>query len=159
MTHRSRDIATLIAFVASCLLASGLGAAVTVADVGSWYDGLAKASWNPPPWVFGPVWTALYVMMAIAAWLVWRTGSTPARRRAMAVFAAQLVLNVLWSYLFFGFHLPLAALVEMALLWFAIAATMAVFRPLSRVAAWLLFPYLAWVSYAFTLNGGIVALN
>jgi tryptophan-rich sensory protein len=152
-------LATLAGFVLLCLAASALGAAVTVSGTGSWYDGLVKASWNPPPWVFGPVWTALYVMMGVAAWLVWRQRASVARRRAMWAFAVQLALNVLWSYLFFGFHLPLVALLEMAVLWLAIAATLRAFAPLSMAAAWLLVPYLAWVTYALTLNGAIVVLN
>jgi tryptophan-rich sensory protein len=159
MSPRTRDIGVLAAFIVICLLASALGAAVTVSASGSWYDSLAKAAWNPPPGVFGPVWTVLYVMMGVAAWLVWRTGPSHARRHAMTAFGVQLTLNVLWSYLFFGFHLPLVAVIEMAALWLAIAATIAMFARLSRTAAWLLVPYILWVSYALTLNGAIVALN
>jgi translocator protein len=159
MSPRTRDIGALAAFILICLLASALGAAVTVSASGSWYDGLAKAAWNPPPWVFGPVWTVLYIMMGVAAWLVWRTGASDARRRAMTAFGIQLALNVLWSYLFFGFHLPLVALIEMAALWLATAATIAVFGRVSRAAAWLLVPYILWVGYALTLNGAIVAVN
>jgi len=159
VTSRARDIAALAGFVILCLAASALGAAVTVSATGSWYDELAKASWNPPPWVFGPVWTVLYVMMGVATWLVWRQGASAARRRAMSVFAIQLTLNVLWSYLFFGFHLPLAALIEMGVLWLAIAVTLRAFARLSAPAGWLLVPYLAWVTYALSLNGAIVVLN
>lgn len=126
---------------------------------GEWYAGLNKPAWNPPSWVFGPVWSALYAMMAVAAWLVWRRGGFVAQRRPLALFLTQLVLNAAWTPLFFGLHQPGAAFAEILLLWMAIAATLAAFRPVSYAAAWLLAPYLAWVSFAAVLNGVLWRLN
>src|SRR5512137_502575 len=119
---------------------------------GEWYASLKKPSWNPPGWVFGPVWTALYSMMAVAAWLVWRQGGWGKQRKPLLLFLAQLALNALWTPLFFGWHRPGVAFAEIVLLWLAIATTLAAFRPVSRAAAWLLVPYLAWVSFAAALN-------
>lgn len=126
---------------------------------GEWYASLKKPSWNPPGWVFGPVWTTLYLMMAVAAWLVWKRGGFPAQRRALALFLVQLTLNAAWTPLFFGLHRPGLAFAEILLLWLAIAATLAAFRPVSGVAAWLLVPYLAWVSFAAFLNFTLWRLN
>jgi translocator protein len=126
---------------------------------GEWYASLKKPSWNPPGWVFGPVWTTLYVMMAVAAWLVWKRGGFSAQRPALVLFLVQLALNAAWTPLFFGLHRPGLAFAEMLLLWLAIAATLAAFRRVSRVAAWLLAPYLAWVSFAAALNLGLWRLN
>jgi len=126
---------------------------------GEWYASLKKPTWNPPGWIFGPVWTALYTMMAVAAWLLWRQGGWGKQRKPLLIFIVQLTLNALWTPLFFGLHWPGVAFAEIALLWFAIAATIAAFRPVSRVAAWLLTPYLAWVSFAAILNGTLWRLN
>lgn len=126
---------------------------------GEWYASLKKPWWNPPGWIFGPVWTALYTMMAVAAWLVWKRGGFPARRRPLGLFLAQLALNAAWTPLFFGLHRPGLAFAEIVLLWMAIAATLLAFRPVSRVAAWLLAPYLAWVSFAAVLNFTLWRLN
>jgi tryptophan-rich sensory protein len=126
---------------------------------GEWYASLRKPAWNPPGWIFGPVWTALYTMMAVAAWLVWRQGGWSKQRQPLLIFLAQLALNALWTPLFFGLHRPGLAFAEIVLLWLAIAATIAVFRPASRVAAWLLAPYLAWVSFAAALNFALWRLN
>jgi tryptophan-rich sensory protein len=126
---------------------------------GGWYASLNKPSWNPPGWVFGPVWTALYTMMAVAAWLVWRRGGWSAQRRALTLFLVQLALNAAWSPLFFGLRRPGIAFAEIVLLWVAIAATLAAFRPVNRAAAWLLAPYLTWVSFAAALNFTLWRLN
>lgn len=126
---------------------------------GEWYASLKKPSWNPPGWVFGPVWTTLYLMMAVAAWLVWKRGGFSTQRRALALFLVQLTLNAAWTPLFFGLHRPGLAFAEILLLWLAIAAALAAFRPVSRVAAWLLVPYLAWVSFAAFLNFTLWRLN
>src|SRR6187455_3253523 len=107
-----------------------------------WYATLKKPSWNPPGWIFGPVWTVLYTMMAVAAWLVWQRGGFVAQRRSLGLFLVQLALNAAWTPLFFGLHRPGLAFAEIVCLWLAIAATLVAFRPVSRVAAWLLVPYL-----------------
>ena len=126
---------------------------------GEWYASLKKPSWNPPPWIFAPVWSTLYAMMAVAAWLVWKRGGFSTQRRPLALFLAQLALNALWTPLFFGLHRPGLAFVEILLLWLAIAATLLAFRPVNRAAAWLLAPYLAWVSFAAALNFSLWRLN
>ena len=143
-------------WVALCFGAASLGAFFMPGD---WYAALKKPSWNPPGWIFGPVWSALYTMMAVAAWLVWRQGGWSKQRRPLLIFLTQLALNALWTPLFFGWHLPGLAFAEMVLLWLAIVATLAAFRPVSRVAAWLLAPYLAWVSFAAVLNFTLWRLN
>lgn len=126
---------------------------------GEWYATLRKPSWNPPAWVFGPVWTALYTMMAVAAWLVWRRGGWAAQRRPLALFLVQLALNAGWTPLFFGLKSPGLALAEIGLLWLAIVGTLIAFARVSRAAAWLLAPYLAWVSFAAALNFALWRLN
>jgi benzodiazapine receptor len=126
---------------------------------GAWYVALEKPAWNPPSWVFAPVWTTLYVMMGVAAWLVWRRTGFRGGGIALTLFGVQLVLNALWSWIFFGAHLMLAALLEMLVLWAAIAATMRAFARHSRAAALLLAPYLAWVSFAAVLNFTLWRLN
>ena len=124
-----------------------------------WYAGLRKPSWNPPSWVFGPAWTALYLLMAVAAWLVWREGGWKAQGRVLAVFLMQWLLNALWTPLFFGLHRPGLALAEIVALWLAIAATLWSFWRVRKLAGLLLVPYLAWVSFAAVLNFAIWQLN
>ncbi len=126
---------------------------------GEWYASLRKPSWNPPGWIFGPVWTALYAMMAVAAWLVWRRGGFAAQRRPLGWFLAQLALNAAWTPLFFGLHWPGVAFAEIVLLWLAIVATLAAFRRVSRTATLLLVPYLLWVTFATVLNFTLWRLN
>lgn len=137
-----------------------VGGIVTSSNIAGWYEGLQKPAGTPPNWVFGPVWTLLYVLIGISLALIWdRAPSGPAKNRALVIFAAQMVLNLVWTPVFFGAHLVLAALVIIALLWFAILMTILAFRKLDRTAAWLLVPYLIWVSYASYLNAGILWLN
>lgn len=124
---------------------------------GEWYADLVRPPFAPPNWVFGPVWTALYIMIAVAGWLVWQATGT--RSKAIALWSTQLVLNALWTPLFFGLHQLGVALVEMTLLWLVIAACIVVFRPVSKTAAWLFVPYLMWVSFAWALNAGFWLLN
>lgn len=143
-------------FLALSFAAAALGSPFIPGD---WYAALAKPAWNPPSWVFGPVWTALYTMMAVAAWLVWQRSAGGVRRLALGLFLAQLALNAAWTPLFFGLHLLGVALAEMLLLWFAIAATIVSFHRVHRPAAWLLVPYLAWVSFAALLNFALWRLN
>lgn len=126
---------------------------------GAWYAALNKPAWNPPTWLFGPVWSTLYVLMAVAAWRVWRHGGFAAQRRPLGLFLVQLVLNAAWSPLFFGLKQPGVAFAEILGLWLAIAATIAVFRGVDRIAAALLVPYIAWVSFAAFLNGTLWQLN
>lgn len=126
---------------------------------GDWYASLNKPSWNPPGWIFGPVWTALYTMMAVAAWLVWQKGGLAAQRRPLLIYIAQLALNAAWTPLFFGLHRPDLAFVDILLVWLGIIATMAAFWRVHRTAAMLLAPYLAWVSFASALNYTIWKLN
>lgn len=154
----ARPILALAGFIALTLAVSAIGARATLPEIPGWYAQLAKPSFTPPNWVFGPVWTTLYILMAIAAWLVWRT-QAPARTRALTIWGAQLVLNLAWSLLFFGAHRIGLALADVVLLMLAIAATILAFWPLSRVAALLLVPYLAWVGYASALTFAIWRLN
>lgn len=149
----------LVVFVAICFAASAVGGLVTRPEIPNWYAGLAKPSWTPPGWVFGPVWSVLYLAMAIAAWLVWRQGGLRHARGPLALFAAQLLLNVAWSWLFFGLHSPGAALIDIGLLWVAIAATTIAFWRRSALAGILFVPYLAWVGFAAALNLAIWRLN
>jgi translocator protein len=146
----------LIAWLLLCFAAAAAGA---LFPPGEWYASLNKPSWNPPSWLFGPVWSTLYVMMAVSAWLVWRQGGFIRQRWPLSIFLVQLVLNAAWSPLFFGLKQPGVAFAEIIVLWLAIAWTIAVFWRVHRVAAWLLVPYLAWVSFAAVLNGTLWHLN
>jgi tryptophan-rich sensory protein len=149
----------LIVLLVICFAAAGVGGAVTTPKIPGWYANLAKPSWNPPNWIFGPVWSALYFGMAVAAWLVWRQGGLAGARLPLVLFGVQLLLNVLWSCLFFGLQNPGLAFVEVLLLWASIAATTIVFWQRSRVAGALFVPYLAWVSFASVLNFAVWRLN
>jgi benzodiazapine receptor len=151
-----RDAVGVVGWLAVCFLPASLGA---VFMPGDWYFALNKPAWNPPAWIFGPVWTVLYTMMAVAAWLVWKRGGFVAHRVALSLFLTQLILNGGWTPLFFGLHELGLAFAEMALLWLAIAETLAVFWPVNRVAACLLVPYLVWVSFAAALNFALWLLN
>lgn len=126
---------------------------------GEWYASLAKPSWNPPGWVFAPVWTVLYILMGAAAWIVWRKAGFAGAPVALGLFILQLVLNALWSYLFFGIRQPALALVDIVALWLAILATTVGFRRVSVPAGALLLPYLAWVGFATALNFTLWRLN
>ncbi|HWA46908.1 MAG TPA: TspO/MBR family protein [Dongiaceae bacterium] len=145
--------------LAIVFVVAGIGGAVTAASVDTWYRALAKPAINPPDWIFGPVWTALYILMALAAAVVWRRGAGYERRLAMSFFFAQLALNLGWSCLFFGLHLIGGAFAWLLLLWTAIAGTLIAFWRIDRRAGWLLIPYLAWVSFAGVLNFLIWRLN
>ncbi len=137
-----------------------VGGIVTSQNIAGWYELLEKPPGTPPNWVFGPVWTLLYVLIGISLALVWdRAPSGTAKNRALVIFAVQMVLNLVWTPVFFGAYLVLAALVIIALLWIAILMTILAFLKLNRTAAWLLVPYLIWVSYASYLNAGIFWLN
>jgi tryptophan-rich sensory protein len=158
MTERTRWIG-LILFIMICVGAGGLGAIATTPEIEGWYAALQKPAWNPPSYLFGPVWTTLYLMMAIAAWLVWKPAGFQAAALPLMLFAGQLVLNVAWSWIFFGMHQPGWAFVEIVILWLAIVATITAFFRCSMLAGWMLVPYLAWVSFASVLNYAIWQLN
>lgn len=158
MTARSCWIG-LAVFLMICLGAGGLGAVATTLEIDGWYRTVAKPSWNPPDYVFGPVWTTLYVMMAIAAWLVWKPEGFKAASVPLTLFAVQLVLNCGWSWIFFGMHQIGWAVAEIVVLWLAILATIISFYRRSSIAGALLVPYLAWVSFALALNFTIWRLN
>jgi translocator protein len=147
----------LIICTTVCLAAAGLGSLVTAPAIRSWYVGLRKPSWTPPNWLFAPVWTVLYLMMAFAAWLVWRQAGLTAV--PMQFFLLQLALNVVWSVLFFGLRRPDFAFGDIVLLWSAILATSIEFWKVVPAAGWLLLPYLIWVTFAAVLNFSIWRLN
>ena len=149
----------LMISLAICFAAAGIGGAVTTPKIGTWYATLRKPAWNPPNWIFGPVWSALYFCMAVAAWFVWRQGGFLGAKVPLTLFGVQLLLNVLWSCIFFGLEKPGLAFGEVLLLWLAIAATMIVFWQRSMIAGILFVPYLAWVSFASFLNFTIWRLN
>jgi len=128
-------------------------------EPGPWYAVLNKPLWTPPSWVFGPVWSLLYLMMGIAAWLVWREAGLGQAKLALGLFVFQIALNALWSYLFFGHQRPDWALMEIVILWLVIGATTIAFWKYNRLASWLFVPYWAWVSFATLLNWQIWRLN
>lgn len=156
---RRRRLAALIAFMALVATASAIGSAVTAPRIDDWYATLAKPSFNPPDWIFAPVWTALFVAMAIAAWLVWLRRPVSQAPATFGLFGLQLALNVLWSVLFFGMRNPGLALLEIVFLWGAILATMIAFWRVRPASGWLFVPYLAWVSFAAILNASIWMSN
>jgi tryptophan-rich sensory protein len=153
-----RNILALIGFLAVCFAVSALGGLATANSLGTWYQALAKPSFNPPDWVFGPVWTTLYILIAVSGWMVWRKAGF-SDHRAFAAYGGQLVLNLLWSVLFFGFQQPAVAMVDLIVLWITISANMILFARHDRTAALLLAPYLLWVSFAGVLNVAIVVVN
>jgi benzodiazapine receptor len=166
MTQAARDAAprpawldALIAIV-PVVIASLVGSAVTVPEIPGWYAGLAKPPFQPPNWLFGPVWTTLYILMAYSCWRILRLpAATPGKAQALAAYHVQLVLNLLWSCAFFGLNSPVAGIVVILPLLAMIVVTMRLFRPLDRLAANLFWPYLAWVSFATLLTVSIWWLN
>lgn len=154
------DILKLMAAIGISQLAGGIDAIATAQNVRDWYSTLNKPSFNPPSSVFAPVWTTLFTLMGIAAWLVWRKGlDNRTVRVALILFLVQLVLNTLWSFLFFEWHLTLAAFVELLVLWVAILLTIIWFYKVSLTATILMIPYIIWVSFAGVLNFAIWWLN
>jgi len=139
-------------------IAAAIGGAASI-RAGSFYLELARPEWAPPPGIFGPVWTVLYVLIAVAAWLVWRAGGFRAAQTALTLFLVQLALNALWSWLFFAWQRGGLAFTEILLLWAAIAATLSAFWRIRPLAGALLVPYLVWVSFASVLNYSIWQLN
>ena len=149
----------LLVFLVVCFAVSGLGGLITAQSVGTWYQELAKPAFNPPDWVFAPVWTTLYLLMAVSAWRVWRLAGWRDGRVALTAFYLQLALNLGWSATFFGLRMPGAALVVVLLLLAAIAVTLRLFWRADRTAGLLLAPLLAWVGFATVLNVAIWRLN
>lgn len=149
----------LVAWLVVCYGVSVVGGLVTEHAVETWYQTLAKPGVNPPDWVFGPVWTVLYGLMAVAAWLVWASADNVARRRGIVWFCAQLAVNLMWSFVFFGARMLGLAVVDIALLWALIAVTMVFFFKVSRAAGWLMVPYLGWVTFAGYLNWAVWMMN
>lgn len=150
----------LVFSVFICLLAGFLGSVATMPSIPTWYAGLTKPAFNPPNWIFSPVWTTLFIMMGIAAFLVWDKGlEKKGVKASLAVFGCQLLLNMFWSFLFFYFRSPLMAFLEVILLWLAILLTIVYFYRISRPASYLLVPYILWVSFASVLNLSIFLLN
>ncbi len=147
---------TFLGFLAACFAAASTGAFFRP---GEWYEGLSKPDWRPPNWLFGPVWAVLYAMIAVSGWLAWEAAGWPAAAVPMAIYAVQLILNGLWSAIFFGMRRLRLALAEMGVLWLSIVATIIAFYPLDAGAAYLLLPYLAWVSFAMLVNYRIWRLN
>lgn len=157
---KASDIVKLIVAVAVSQAAGIIGSLFTSPAISTWYATLVRPPLNPPSWAFAPVWTTLFLLMGIAAFLVWRRGlGRNDVRVALTVFGVQLGLNTLWSILFFGFQTPFLSLLEIVVLWLAIAATIGLFFRINKPAAYLLIPYLLWVSFATYLNAAYWFLN
>jgi len=158
---RIKNLSKLIIAVVVCELVGVVGSFFTIPAISSWYLGLVKPRLSPPNWIFAPVWTTLFLLMGIALFLIWaRPFAGPKeRKRALAIFGIQLALNVLWSIIFFGWHNPAAAFFDIVALWLAILASVISFGKIFRPAAYLLLPYIFWVSFAVYLNFAIWRLN
>lgn len=155
---KSRSALALAISLSAVSVAAGAGGLGTAAGVRTWYPSLDRPSWRPPDAAFGPVWSVLYAANAVSAWLVWRSGPQESRP-VLKLYGVQLALNAAWPLLFFGLKRPGLALIEIAVLWVAIAATIAAFSRRSRLAALLLVPYLAWVTFAVALNAELWRRN
>lgn len=150
----------LIISVVICEAIGLLGSVVTFPSIPTWYVTLHKPTFTPPNWLFGPVWSMLFVLMGVAVYQIWKKGiKTKKAKRVVQIFGMQLALNFFWSLLFFGMHSPILALLDILILWFAILWTLLSFAKIDKLAAWLMTPYLAWVSFASVLNLFIVKLN
>lgn len=142
------------------LAVGGVAGLFTQPEIATWYETIQKPAWQPPNWLFGPVWTVLYVMMGTALYLVWKMDApSPQKRTAVTLWAVQLGLNFFWSFIFFKHHQIGLALVDIVALWIGILLTILVFARIKRTAAWLLVPYIGWVSFAGILNVAIYRLN
>jgi tryptophan-rich sensory protein len=163
-THRpasskKTELLGLAISLGACFLVAAIGGLVTSTSVNDWYLTLRRPAWNPPAWVFGPVWTALYFLMGVSAWLVWKNVPPNNSRLPLALFGFQLLLNLLWSILFFGLQEVGWAAAEIVLLWLTIALMLVLFMRIDRLAGWLLVPYLLWVGFAGVLNFSLWSLN
>jgi len=157
-THRAWSWGGVVLILAGCLAVEVVGGLVTSATAESWYPTLQKPTWTPPSWVFGPVWTLLFGMMAVAASIVWLARDNEEVCCPLTGFSVQLAANLLWSVLFFGLHSPFLAFLDLLFLWVAVGVTLAQFFNVSRLAAALMVPYFVWVTFAALLNGAIVAM-
>jgi tryptophan-rich sensory protein len=155
----ARSALALAGCVSACFGAAAAGSFLSFDGVSAWYPAIAKPSWTPPAWLFGPVWSALYLMMGVAAWRVWRRDGLREARLSLGVFAIQLVFNAAWSGIFFGLRDPGLAFVEIMALWILVLVTTVLFSARDRVAAAMMLPYLCWVSFASVLNGAIAWMN
>ena len=156
---KSKDVIKLIVSIAVPLLAGGVGAVVTTPAISTWYVTLNKPWFTPPGWLFGPVWTLLYILMGLALFLVWRSPKSRTRDIGIALFAVQLAVNVFWSFAFFGLENTLYGVLTIIPLWVLIAATIFQFYKVSKGAAFLMVPYILWVSIATALNTAVYLLN
>jgi translocator protein len=150
------SVLVLLAFTAVCFIAALTGALFRPGD---WYERLAKPSWRPPNQLFAPVWTALYIIIAVSGWFVWREAGLARASLPLTMYGLQLFLNAIWSPLFFGLHRIDLGFLDIVLLWLSIVATIALFYPVNAIAALLLLPYLAWVTFAAVLNFAVWRLN
>ncbi len=149
----------LIVSVLLVMIIGAVGGVATSSEIAGWYANLVKPALNPPNWVFGPVWTLLYIMIGVALFLYWTSDKKVAKLKGFVVFYLQLWLNMMWSLLFFGWHSPTLALVDIGLLWIVILININMFQKVSKWSGWLLVPYLLWVSFAAYLNFGVWRLN
>ena len=156
---KNNKVFTYLGFILVCQAAGIIGSIFTAPAVKGWYTTINKSPLNPPSWVFAPVWTTLFIMMGIAVSIIWLSEKNEARTKALKVFFVQLVLNTLWSIIFFGLKNPALAFVEIILLWLAILYTIILFRKINRKASCLLIPYILWVSFASVLTLSVVLLN
>jgi tryptophan-rich sensory protein len=154
------NIFKLVISIAIPVAVGAISGFFTISGVESWYQTIAKPSWNPPNWIFGPVWTTLYILMGIALYLIWKSESSDIlKKTAIALFSVQLILNFFWSLIFFNQHQVGWALAEIIMMWVVILLTIFAFANVNKTAAWLLVPYIAWVSFATILNYTIWQLN
>lgn len=159
---KNMESSNIVKLVVSLVVTVGLGSLggiFTISEIPNWYAGLQKPSFNPPNWLFGPVWTLLYILMGISVYLVWKQPASSARNIALTLFIVQFVLNFFWSVIFFKQHQIGWALVEIILMWVFIFLTIIWFGKISSTASWLLVPYISWVSFATILNAAIWKLN
>ena len=155
---KNKQFIGLVAWLSVSFIAAAIGSAASI-QAASFYTELVQPGWAPPPDIFGPVWTALYALMGVAAWLVWRVGGLRAAGTALSLFLAQLVVNALWSWLFFGWHRGALAFADIVLLWVLVVTTLIAFWRIRPLAGALLIPYLLWVSFATALNYSVWQLN
>jgi tryptophan-rich sensory protein len=154
-----KGVAKLIVSIAVPLIVGFTASLFTITGVKSWYQSIRKPTWNPPDWVFAPVWTTLYVLMGIALFLIWRSQGKKQKRTAIILFIVQLIANFFWSFIFFDRHQIALALGEIIVLWLLVLLTIFYFARINKVAAWLLVPYVSWVTFAVILNFTIWQLN